>query len=82
MEGGVCGLWWHLSTSQVHHILLGRPEPGARGGGGLRGGPGGRQSLALPEKSVPNRDEVGGDPTPAMRFGSGLSVFVQKTLIN
>ena len=55
---------------------------GMGGGGGLCGGPGGQQSLALPEKSVPSRDEVGGEPTPAMRFGSGLSVFVQKTLIN
>ena len=53
-----------------------------RGGCGLCGGPGGQQSLALPEKSVPSRDEVGGEPTPAMRFCSGLSVFVQKTLIN
>lgn len=83
MDGGVCGFWWHLSASQVHRILLGRPELEAWvGGGGLCGGPGGQQSLALPEKSVPSRDEVGGEPTPAMRFGSGLSVFVQKTLIN
>ena len=82
MEGGVCRLGWHLSASQVHRILLGRPELGVGGGGGLCGGPGGQQSLALPEKSVPNGDEVGGEPTTALRFGSGLSVFVQKTLIN
>ena len=60
----------------------GQARAGGGRGGGLCGGPGGQQSLALPEKSVPNGDEVGGEPTTALRFGSRLSVFVQKTLIN
>ena len=33
MDGGVCGFWWHLSASQVHRILLGRPELEAWVGG-------------------------------------------------